>query len=84
MCVDRLVYKDNYRDFFLGIIGKCTLVFLVMFALPFFVDRFIPDTFVGLVLLTLLSVAWSALVVFVVGLSAEERGFVIKQIKKKI
>ncbi|MBR3074290.1 MAG: lipopolysaccharide biosynthesis protein [Bacteroidales bacterium] len=71
-------------EFFFGIIGKCALVFLAMFSLPFFIDKLIPDTFPGLVLLTLISVLWSALVVFVLGLSAEERTFLMKQIKKKI
>lgn len=76
--------KLNLFEFFIGIIGKCILVCALMFTLPLFADRYIARGFWGTVLLTLISLIWSAFVVFIVGLTRGERRMVLKYLKKKI
>jgi len=63
----------NLKEYFFGIIGRCAVVFCIMFALPFFLDRFISSSFLGLLLITTISVIWSAFVVVACGLTSGER-----------
>lgn len=76
--------KLNLFEFFFGIIGKCILVCALMFTLPLFIDRYIAHGFWGIVLLTLVSLAWSVIVVFSVGLTRGERCMLINYIKEKL
>ena len=75
--------KLDLKRFFLGIFARCAAVFVPMFALPYFVDGFIPSSFWGLLLLTLISVVWSCIVVFLLGITSSERAALTLFVKNK-
>lgn len=76
--------KLDLKGFFIGIIARCAAVYAVMFVLPYLIDGFIGRGFWGLVLFSFISLVWSCLVVFAIGLTGSERTMLLDYVKKKI
>ncbi|MBQ0089035.1 MAG: lipopolysaccharide biosynthesis protein [Prevotellaceae bacterium] len=85
----RIVILHNYlpqysiREYLLGIVTRCLLIFIIAFALSYYVHSLFNEG-IGTVLLTsTISVIICALLMFFIGLDRREKEFIISKILKK-
>ena len=74
----------NIKSFVLTIILKNVLLFCIMFSLPMVVNRYISNSFLGLVSITFISILWSLIVVFTFGINKEERKWIRTRLTSSI
>lgn len=72
----------NVRRFVLSVYMRCTGVFTAIYLPMMFASQHMPRNFVGLILLCMLSLLWSALILFFGGCKKDEREFVMKRIHR--
>lgn len=74
--------KIDLRSFIFGVIARNLFVFVIMFLLPYYIDRFLPDTFLGLCVVSIISLIWSLIIILVLGLNFEERNIIVLKLCK--
>lgn len=63
----------NFRDFVFNIVIKNLILAMVMWGFPAYLSQFIPQTFIGLIVICLISVLWSLFVIWFLGLTSNEQ-----------
>ncbi len=58
-------------------------IFCILFICDYYVNLFIPESFVGLLVFVLLSVLISVLSIILLGISSQERIFIFNMLKSK-
>jgi hypothetical protein len=76
--------KINLKDFVVSIFLHNTLTGFLMFLLPVSVNKYIPQTFWGLVLVCLFSAIWSIFIIICIGFSKQERSLALSLVRKRI
>jgi len=71
----------GFSNFFIHIICKNILLFVAMILPLFMLNKIFNETFISLIIITLISALWIALIVFVLGLEKGEKLMVISKIK---
>lgn len=74
----------SLRIFFFDVICRCIISGILSFACVYFIDKYIPQTFIGLLLLLFVSTCIIFFFVGIVGLSKYERNVLIRAITKFI
>lgn len=74
------IVKINFTAFVFRIILKNLILFIFMSFLPFVLNRYFANNFVGLLSITTLSIAWSSLISFFLGLNKVERKWIISRL----
>lgn len=58
-------------------IGKCIIIFLMAFSIPFFLSIFLlPQTFIQYFFTIVITITWSGLCIFLMGLDKNEKGYI--------
>ena len=83
ICLKKLM-AFPFRKYIFEIFPKITITTLVAATLPLFLKLYLEGTTVNSILTILVSFAWGAVVVFLIGLTAFEREFFITQIKTRL
>lgn len=63
----------NLSSFLVEVILKNIVLFIVLVSIPMLLNSYIPNSFLGLLLITGISLVWSSFIVFILGLNNEER-----------
>lgn len=71
----------NIREYYVRCIRPCILVSIVSFLIPILVIKLFNPGIIRFVLVTFISIIWTLLCCFKMGLSKEERSFVVTKIK---
>ena len=69
------------RQYVISVLARLIPVTAISFGIPFFMTLFIPQSFIRLIFITVVSIIVTVLVVFSIGLSIEERRLIISKIK---
>lgn len=77
-------FPVTYIDFTLKVIIPTLVVSAIGFIAPYLVSRMLPDTIWSLILVIIISCISSAITIFLLGCTSEERNFAVSFIKKKI
>ncbi len=74
----------DLKELLLKVLLHNILTGVLLFVLPVVIDGMIPQTFGGVLLLSACSVLWSLLIIYVVGMTKNERDMMIGIIRKRI
>lgn len=74
--------KIDVKNIIVGIFINNIGVGVVMFMIPLFINQYIPQTFLGLIILCLISLGWDGLTILLLGLNKQERGVVFSFARK--
>lgn len=72
----------HIKQFMVKVIVRCYIVFLFMMSVPYVINKYIPQSFLGLVIIVLTSFVWSILIIYFLGLNKTEKSFITEKIKQ--
>ncbi len=71
----------NIYSFGVEVILKNIIIFIVLVSMPMLINNYIPNCFLGLLLITVISLVWAVFIVFILGLNNEERLWIKSKLK---
>lgn len=82
-----LLYREvkfNLMEFVITVVFKNACLFIAFLVLPFYASRYIPQNFIGLCVIIIISTLWTGCFIYFGGLSKTERLKIINNIKSKL
>lgn len=74
----------RYMDFIQGVILRNLLVCILAAIFPVYISNYLPNNFVGLLVICMLSLLFSVSAIYFLGLQHEERGYLLARINRII
>ena len=75
--------KISIREFLKEVVCRVCIIVPIASVTPFLITLLVPQGFVRLVLTTFFTIIFTSLIILLIGISKEERGYLIQQIKNK-
>lgn len=80
----RGMIRISIRAFFKEVICKICIVTPIASLIPFLITSIMPQGFKRLIFTVIITIISTSIIIFIIGVSKEERIYIIQQIKKKI
>lgn len=76
LLLHKYIPQYSIKEYLVNIVGRCLIIFFIVFVLSFYVHALFPNTFLTVIITSFISILFLSFFIYVIGLNATERKYV--------